>query len=85
MMNAKRQISMVKSVAKNMRAKERQVSKVDRARDNLYKVLRKVDKTLDDISRNDLTEKEFVTVLQYFEIVRGCSAPVTLQLYPNLK
>lgn len=84
-MNICRQAEMVKSVAKNMRAKECKESRVEKVKGKLYAVLRKVGKSLDEVIKNDLTENEYKVVIEYFEVVRGCSDYVALQLYPNLK
>ncbi|MGE6227608.1 hypothetical protein [Paenibacillus chitinolyticus] len=84
-MHALRQAAMVKSVAKNMRAKQRKESSVEKIKDNLYAVLRKVGKPLDEVTKSELTEKDYKVVLEYFEIARGCSSFVALQLYPKLK
>lgn len=85
-MKLERQSAMVKSVAKNMRIKERNENKKEKARDELCKVLRKAGKPLDEITRNDITKKEYDIIVRYFKVVRGYASEYTMvQVYPNLK
>jgi ribosomal protein S20 len=80
-MNAQRQIAMVKSVAKNMRTKERQQSKDEKKKDQMYSIMKKVGKALDEVTKDDLTEKEYKLIADYITTVMKCP----LVLYPNLK
>ncbi|WP_064199006.1 hypothetical protein [Brevibacillus brevis] len=79
-MNLKRQAAMVKSVAKNMRAKENQQVGVEKMKDRLYATLRKVNKSLDEVTKDDLTDKEYKFIVEYVETVMKCP----IHLYPNL-
>lgn len=85
-MNIERQKAMAKYVAKNMKAKERQEAKKEKIYSNLYKILRKYGKAIDEITRNDVTEKEYKTIIEYFEVIQGFSSETMIvQIYPNLK
>lgn len=80
-MDIKRQAAMVKYVAKNMRAKERQQAKDLKKKDLLYNILRRVGKALDEVTKDDLTKKEFDFIVEYITTVMKC--PIVL--YPNLQ
>lgn len=83
-MKIERQAAMVKSVAKNMKTKEKKEAKSDKIRDNLYKVMSKLGKSLDEIKKADLTEKDYKIVLDYYEVVRGYSPFMMMNLEQEL-
>jgi hypothetical protein len=80
-MNAKRQIAMVKSVAKNMRAKERKQKPEEERYSTLYAILRKVGKPLDEVKKADLNKKDYEFVLKFVTEYQGFH----ISLCPNLQ
>jgi ABC-type uncharacterized transport system fused permease/ATPase subunit len=80
-MDIRRQSTMVKSVAKNMRAKERQQAEKEKMTDKFYTIMRKVNKALDEVTKNDLTKKEYDFIIEYIKTVMKCP----IELYDNLK
>lgn len=83
-MKMERQAAMAKSVAKNMKAKERSNRTKEQAYSDLYKVLHKAGKSLDEVNAADLSKKEYQVIVTYFEVVRGMSEFQMARFYPNL-
>lgn len=80
-MDILRQKAMVKSVAKGMRAKERTQAKDEKIISAMYQALKHCGKALDEVTKNDLTEKEYKDVTAFIVDVRKW--PLTW--YPNLQ
>lgn len=79
-MKIERQIAMVKSVAKNMRQKERQQADKEKKTDKMYAIMRKTGKALDEVTKSELTKSEYTFIVEYIEKIMKCS----IELYPNL-
>lgn len=80
-MKIERQAAMIKSVAKNMREKDRKQAKEERMKDKMYEIMRKTGKALDEVEKLELTKKEFDFIVLYIQEVMKCP----ISLYPNLK
>lgn len=80
-MNIKRQEAMVKSVAKNMRQKEREQAQKDKLRSKLVAILNPTGKAIDEVTREDLSAKDFKFVQDYVVNVMN----TRLMFYPNLQ
>jgi len=79
-MNIKRQIAMVKQVSKNIRKKERQEMNTEKKKDKMYSIMNKVQKALDEVTKGELSPKDYSFIIEYITTVMQC--PITL--YPNL-
>lgn len=79
-MKVERQLAMVKSVAKNMRQKERQQAEKEKKTSEMYEIMRKVNKALDEVEKADLTKKEYEFIIEYIETVMN----TPIRYYPNL-
>ncbi|MFL1672489.1 hypothetical protein [Paenibacillus dendritiformis] len=80
-MDIKRQEAMVKSVAKNMKAKQRQQVKEDKEYNKMYAIMRKSGKSLDEVTKEDLAEREYKFIVEFITTVM--KRPIVL--YPNLQ
>ena len=80
MMKTERQLAMVKSVAKNIRQKERQQAEKEKKTSKMYAIMRKTGKALDEVEKNDLTKKEYEFIISYIQDVM--QTPISF--YPNL-
>jgi uncharacterized protein YaaR (DUF327 family) len=79
-MKIERQAAMVKSVAKNMRQKERQQAEKEKKIDKMYSIMRKTGKALDEVTKTELTKSEYKFIVEYVENIMNCP----IELYPNL-
>jgi hypothetical protein len=79
-MNAKRQAAMVKSVAKSMRAKERQQASREKMLDQVYAALRKAGKPIDEVTKAELSKAEYAIIVDY--VTENGRYP--LSLFPKL-
>lgn len=79
-MKIERQAAMVKSVAKNMKTKERKEAKKEKMYSEFYTIARKIGKSLDEMKKEDLTNKEYKFIIEFIETILDCSTT----FYPNL-
>ena len=79
-MEAKRQMVMVKSVAKNIRAKEREQAKIDKIRNKACEALGRAGKAIDEVTKSELSKKDYEAIIKYLQEVRKCP----ISLFPNL-
>lgn len=80
MMKIERQAAMVKGVAKSIKQKERQQADKEKKTDKMYSIMNKTGKSLDEVTKDDLTKKEYAFIVEYIEKIMNCP----IQLYPNL-
>jgi hypothetical protein len=79
-MKIERQVAMVKSVAKNMKQKERQQAERDKKTDKMYAIMRKTGKAIDEVQKSELTKSEYNFIIDYIKNIMNCP----MSLYPNL-
>ncbi|QJI52304.1 hypothetical protein [Psychrobacillus phage Perkons] len=85
-MKIERQISMVKSAAKNMRQKDRQEKPKEKIIDKMYKILNGLGTTLDEVNGSKLSERDYNSLIEYFKVIRGMNTYEKITLfYPNMK